>query len=209
MGWQQLVVFLVPLITAWIALRSTGSRRWVAVIATVAAAGAFTPAVSEAARIVHPAAGLILPAIGFVAILTLAAGSLRHWSQWLAVGLGALSVGSFFVAFALNLQFLPPEALGALLSAGVAVMLGVPGIIDAVLKARERRSQGGGESWHPSQWAAAGVGALTIAAAVALYAIPGTRWLVNRDVLLAVCFVGLLVSVLVPRFIGQVVKTKP
>jgi hypothetical protein len=139
------LILLVPLVTAWITFRSTGARRWLAVVATLASVGyyALMPAPGDA-RINHPAIGLALFGIGLVAILILAAGRLQYPSQWLAVGAGALAVATFFITFALYMvndtQLLPLEVSAALLTVGVAVILGVPKIIDAVLKTREERS---------------------------------------------------------------------
>ena len=213
MQWQQLIVFIVPLVTAWIAFRSSGSRRWVAVVGTFASAGHYALGLlPETARIVPPAMSLVLFAIGLVAILILSAGTLHHPSQWLAVGVGALAVAIFFAALAFSatgdLEFLPLELSGALLTGGVAVIMGVPKLIDVYLKARKRPSGGGEKSWHPSQWAAVGIGAMAIVGAVILFATPRFRWLIDKDTFLVVCFAGLLTIAIVPRLIGYALKTR-
>ena len=107
MTWQTLVPFVIPVATAFVAFRRTGIQRLIAIVATLAALGCYTlPLLTETIKARVPGiddfalstATMVLFAIGLICIMVLMAGDLKHRSQWLAVGIGAVLIVAFFAS---------------------------------------------------------------------------------------------------------------
>jgi hypothetical protein len=257
MSWQMLVPFVIPLITAVIAYRRTGIQRLIAIVATVAATGHYALALLDAGRFADPrlsgaglptyallpswtgfdrsilsAVSLSLFAIGFVAILMLMAGKLRHPVQWLAVGIGTLLIATFFVSFwlaigsakcQLNLALLHSKSFAALNDCGSAALLivGISGallplakllIVDAsgavndFLKARAELTKPGAarRRWHPAQWLAVGAGAFLFGGVLILVYLHA----IAEDPAVMLMTSGVLIGALGPRLVGWLQKRR-
>jgi hypothetical protein len=218
MKWEMLILAVIPLITAWIAYRRSGSERLIAVVATLASTGlVWISLFPESIRaFVHEAIVMAVVATALIAILTVAAGKLQHTSQWVAVSVGAAAIAAFFIGLYLSLINvdralaskstipLPMDALAALLPLGCSIILGVPRIIGEFLKRRQERLRGERPRWRPSQWSAVGVGALIVAIALILTFHRKLAEGVSAFLLVT----GLFTIVLVPQLIGFLFKMR-
>jgi hypothetical protein len=221
MSWASLVLAVIPLATAWLALRRSGADRLIAIVAMLASAACVALAVARpAAELLPPAVRLALFAVALIAVMAVAAGRLRHVAQWLSVAAGALAIAAFFVLYAQTLfvidrllagedveeAVIRQDILAALLPVGGVLILGVPGLI---AKIQEARAQPGGPGaawprWRPSQWLALAVGAAIAVGGVALVYMRA----VGETGAVIIVVGGILVAALGPRLLGMLTRPR-